>query len=397
MKIRESIAGLRLGGDPRRPSLACGRRGPIAEKLQAVRRRPRFAGAVVLVSSAEKDLDVEAVGWADIASKKPMRKDSLFWIASMSKPITATALMMLVDEGKVGLDDPVEHTFPNFAAQMLIAEKSGDLVVLKKPGHAIKVREILSHTSGLVGRSPLEGKLDSLPLHEGSITYGLSPLHFEPGTKYEYCNPGINTSAGSSKSRASTPYEDFLQKRIFDPLGMKDTTFRPTAEQAGRIAKSYRPNKTNDDLDEIEIDQLTYPLSDRSKRHAYPAGGLFSTAADLSAFCRMILAGGTACGRRLVSESSIREMTSTQTGGPQDQGGYGLGWSTSKRASGSGGPVIPGHCGHGGAYSTSMNIDPERGLITVSLVQHAGFPKDSGGKIQDAFSKSARELFSKPK
>jgi CubicO group peptidase (beta-lactamase class C family) len=168
-----------------------------------------------------------------------MNTDGLFWIASMSKPITATALMMLVDEGKLRLDDPVEKYLPEFRGQMVVAEKDKDHVVLKKPAHAITVRNILSHTSGLVGRSPLERELDLLSLREGVITYGLSPLQFEPGSKYEYCNPGINTAGRLVEVLSGMPYEDFLQKRLFDPLGMKDTTFWPNDEQVKRLTKSY--------------------------------------------------------------------------------------------------------------------------------------------------------------
>jgi CubicO group peptidase (beta-lactamase class C family) len=145
-----------------------------------------LAGAVTLVASPDRVLSLEAVGYADVAARTPMKTDDLFWIASMSKPITATALMMLVDEGKVALDAPVEKYLPEFRGQMLIAEQGRGRLVLKKPAHPITIREILSHTSGLMGRSPLEHELDMLPPRIGTITYGLSPLHFPPSAKYEY-------------------------------------------------------------------------------------------------------------------------------------------------------------------------------------------------------------------
>ncbi len=261
----------------------------------------------------------------------------------------------------MSLDDPVEKYLPEFRGQMLTVEKGRDRLVLKKPQHPITVREILSHTSGLVERSPLEQQLDTLALRIGTITYGLSPLQFAPGTRYEYCNPGINTAGRIIEVVSGVPYEDFLQQRIFEPLRMKDTTFWPGAEQLRRLAKSYRPGPNNRGLEELPITQLTYPLDDR-KRQPYPAGGLFSTATDLSQFCRMIAAGGTYEGKRYVSESAVREMTSTQTGRLINNGkgehGYGLGWSTSRYSKGSSGPVIPGPCGHGGAYATNMSIDP---------------------------------------
>ncbi len=142
---------------------------------------------------------------------------------------------------------------------------------------------------------------------------------------------------------------------------------------------------------------MTYPLTD-TKRHPYPAGGLFSTAEDLGTFCRMILNGGQLDGKRYLSEAAIREMTSTQTGdllnGGKGENGYGLGWSTTAKSKGNTGPVIPGPCDHGGAYSTKMWIDPGKKLVTVWMVQHAGFPID-GNQAQGAFHKAAIEAFGK--
>ncbi|WP_422928158.1 serine hydrolase domain-containing protein [Singulisphaera sp. PoT] len=367
----------------------------VAEALQPFVDRHALAGAVALVAAPDKVLSVEVVGFSDVAKKTPMKADALFWIASMSKPMTSTGLMMLVDEGKVHLDDPVAKYLPEFHGQMLVAEKTEDRLVLKKPGHPITVREILSHTSGLVARSPLERELDSIPLRDASISYGLSPLHFEPGSKYEYCNPGINTAGRIIEVVGGKPYEEFMQERLFGPLAMKDTTFWPNEEQLSRLAKSYKPNAEHNGLDEVPITQLSYPLTNR-KRHPYPAGGLFSTAADVATFCRMIANGGTLDGHRYVSESAVRQMTSTQTGSlinhGHGEGGYGLGWSTSRKSKGDSGPVIVGTCGHGGAYATSMSIEPDSHIVTVLMLQHAGFPPGvDGGKIHEAFVKAAKE------
>jgi CubicO group peptidase (beta-lactamase class C family) len=364
----------------------------VVDSLRPFVDRGTLAGAVVLVVDPEKVLCLEAFGYSDVAAKRPMQTDDLFWVASMAKPMTATALMMLVDEGKVRLDDPVEKYLPEFRNQMVAVEKDKDHALLKKPGHPITVREILSHTSGLVDRSPLETRLDTLSLHDGVVTYALSPLKFEPGTKYEYCNPGINTAGRIIEVVSGTPYEDFMQKRLFDPLGMRDTTFWPTEEQLKRLAKSYKPGPDKKSLEETTITQLTYPLTDR-KRHPYPAGGLFSTATDVAAFGRMILNGGVHEGKRLVSEAAVREMTSTQTGDLNNKGkgeaGYGLGFTTSRKSRGGSGRVIPGPCGHGGAYATNLGIDPDHQLVTVYMVQHAGYPGRDGEKIHPAFVKAA--------
>jgi CubicO group peptidase (beta-lactamase class C family) len=324
-----------------------------------------------------------------------MKTDALFWIASMSKPMTATALMMLVDERKVSLDNPVEKYLPEFKGQMLAVEQDPNHVLLKKPGRPLRVRDVLSHTSGLPFASRVEPKIDLHPLREAAISYALTPLKSEPGSKYEYSNAGINTAGRIIEVVSGVPYEEFMNQRLFQPLGMKDTTFWPTAEQVKRLAKSYKPNAAKNGLEETDINQLSYPLTDR-RRGPSPAGGLFSTAMDLSIFCRMIANGGVYEGKRYVSEAAVREMTSTQTGNLLDkdkgESGYGLGWSTSRRASGSD-AVIPGPCGHGGAYSTQMGIDPQHQLITVFLVQHAGYPGVNGGKIHSTFVNAAVEQF----
>jgi CubicO group peptidase (beta-lactamase class C family) len=342
--------------------------------------RQTLAGAVVLVADKDRVLAVEAIGFADIAANSLMGIEALFWIASQSKPITAAALMMLVDEGKVRLDDPVEKYLPEFRDLWLVEEQDEKVRLLKRPKQRITVRHILSHTSGLPFRSALEQPtLDLLPLRVAAGSYAMTPLLFEPGSRYQYSNAGINTAGRIIEVVSGMPYEEFLQKRLFTPLGMKDTTFRPDAGQLRRLAKAYRPGPGKKGLVETPIGQLKYPLSDRS-RQPMPAGGLFSTAADLGRFCRMVLSGGSFEGKRYLSEAAVKEMTSKQTG-PGVPQGYGLGWAT-----GGGG------FGHGGAYATDLWIDAKRGLITVFLVQHAGFPGD-GARSLAAFRKAAEEGF----
>jgi CubicO group peptidase (beta-lactamase class C family) len=322
-----------------------------------------------------------------------MRPDTLFWIASQSKPITATALMMLVDEGKVRLDDPVDKYLPEFRYQWVAVERDPGHILLKRPNQRVNVRHILSHTSGLPFASALERPtLDGLPLRVAAGSYAMTPLQWEPGTKYQYSNAGINTAGRIIEVGGGIPYEEFLERRLFGPLGMKDTTFRPNAEQVSRLAKSYKLRADGTGLEEITIGQLRYPLDDRS-RQPMPAGGLFSTAADVGRFCQMILNGGVYDGRRYLSEGSITEMTSRQTGDSLKEN-YGLGWATTGGRRESGGPTIAGPCGHGGAYATNMWIDPRRGLITVYMVQYAG-PGEEGGKMRSAFMKAAEDAFGK--
>jgi CubicO group peptidase (beta-lactamase class C family) len=341
-----------------------------------------LAGAVMLVATADKVLDVETVGFSDIRSHEPMKTDALFWIASQSKPMTATALMMLVDEGKVNLDDPVEKYLPEFKGQMVVAERDNDHMLLRKPNHPILLREVLSHTSGLPFSSPMEQPtLDLLPLREAVRSYALGPLQFEPGARYQYSNAGINTAARVLEVVTGIPYERFMEERLFKPLGMKDTTFRPGSRQLKRIAKSYRPAASGGGLEETTVTQLKYPLND-SQRQPMPAGGLFSTAHDVGRFCQMILNGGVLDGHRYLTESAVKRMTSKQTG-DAIKDSYGFGWA-----------VGTTWCGHGGAYSTDMMIDREHGLIMVWLVQHAGYPGD-GRNSHAAFKAAALETFAR--
>lgn len=355
----------------------------INSVLQPYVDREELAGAVFLVADKQQILRLGTAGYADISEQKKMQPDSMFWIASQSKPITATALMMLVDEGKVNVDDPVEKYLPEFQGQMVVAEKDDEHVLLKRPSHPITVKNVLSHTSGLPFRSALEvPTLDRLPLADRVRSYAMTPLDFEPDTKYQYSNAGINTAARIIEVVSGMSFEQFLDERLFEPLGMRDTTFWPNQEQVERIAKSYKPGPNKVGLEETTISQIQYPLTDRVNRTPMPAGGLFSTATDLSRFYQMLANGGELAGHRYLSADAVKKMTTRQT--PENlPNSYGFGFAT-------GGDRI----GHGGAYSTNSHIDTRSGLILIWLVQHAGFP-GKGASAQEAFRQTALESFAK--
>jgi CubicO group peptidase (beta-lactamase class C family) len=354
----------------------------IAPVLQPFVDSHVLAGAVTLVADKDRVLDVEVVGWADMAAKQPMRPDCIFWIASQSKPITAAALMMLVDAGEVNLADPVEDYLPEFKDQWLAVEQDKDHVLLKKPKHPITVKNILSHTSGLPFKSSLEQPtLDLFPLAVRVGSYAMTPLVFEPDTKYQYSNAGINTAGRIIEVVTGMKYEVFLDKRLFKPLGMRDTTFWPNKAQLRRLAKAYKPNDAKDGLEECPIAQLKYPLND-PVRQPMPAGGLFSTANDLSLFYRMLANNGAFHGRRILSEWAVQQMTSKQTGDAvQTPYGFALAVGGNK-------------FGHGGAYGTGSSYDREHQLITIFLVQHAGWAKN-GKEILPTFQKAATAAFAK--
>ncbi len=338
-----------------------------------------LAGAVMLVADQEKTLAIETAGYLDVAAKKPIPANGIFWIASMSKPITGTALMVLVDEGKVQLDDPVEKYLPEFRGNWVITQQDGNHQVLRHPIRPITVRDTLRHTSGMPFQSVLETPtLDALPLALAVRSYAMTPLIYEPGTKYQYSNAGINTAARIIEVVEKQSFEEFLQERFFDPLGMKDTTFWPNEEQLTRVVKAYSPTEDKQGLREIKISQLQYPLNDR-RRGPMPAGGLFSTAADIGIFCQMILNQGEFQGKRFLSEKAVKEMATRQTGEGIKES-YGLGWA-----------VGDGWLGHGGALATNMTVDYQRGIATVWLIQHAGFPQD-GDKAHGAFMQAAHQF-----
>jgi CubicO group peptidase (beta-lactamase class C family) len=292
--------------------------------------------------------------------------------------------MMLVDEGKVRLDEPVATYLPEFKDLWVMGEQEKDHLLLKHLEQPITIRHILSHTSGLPFKSLMEQPtLDQLPLRVAVRSYAMTPLLFAPGSRYVYSNAGINTVGRIIEVVSGMPYEEFLSTRLFDPLGMRDTTFWPSGEQLLRLVKAYKPGTDKTGLVETPIVQLKYPLDDRT-RQPMPAGGLFSTARDLGRFCQMILNGGVLDGTRYLSESAVKEMTTRQTGKDLKES-YGLGWA-----------IGNGTFGHGGAYATNMTIDPKRGLITLWLVQQAGGFPGEGGKSQMAFREAALELFGNP-
>ncbi len=356
--------------------------GVVGSVLQSFVDEQVLAGAVTLVADRERILDVSTVGWADITAKRPMAPDSLFWIASMSKPITGAALLMLVDEGKVNLDDPVEKYLPEFRGQMVIAEKDAEHVLLKKPSHPITVRNVLCHTSGLPFKTAVEQPtLDMLPLRTVVYSYAVQPLEFEPDTKYQYSNAGINTAGRIIEVVSGMAYEDFMQQRLFGPLGMVDTTFWPTPEQQQSLALSYKPNADKSGLVATPVVQLHYPLHDRA-RQPMPAGGLYSTAGDVAKFCQMLLNGGQLGGKRFLSEAALQTIRTRQTA--ESLAAYSSGFALTGDA-----------FGHGGAHATNMSIDPVKGLVTVFMVQHSGWRNDSGKKILPAFKEAAYRHFSR--
>lgn len=366
---------------------------PIPAAIQSFIDQGQLSGAVTLVAQEGKILSFEATGLQDIESKTPMSKDSLFWIASMTKPITALAVMMLQDEGKLNIEDPVQKYLPEFKGQMLLKEKSEARTVLVKPSRPITIKDLLTHTSGLVNVSPLDGDaIDVLSLKEAVMTYALSPLQFEPGSKWSYCNPGINTLGRIIEVVSGEEYARFLEKRLFKPLRMKNTDFWPNKKELETLATSYKPTADGKSLEVATIRYLTPPFSNH-KRTPLAAGGLFSTAEDLYQLYSMLLNGGEKDGKRYISEAALKLMTQSHTGdlkaGFTEGMGMGLGFQVVVKPVDVTAMLSPGTYGHGGAHGTQGWIDPVKKTVHILLIQRAGLKNGDASPMRQAFQEAA--------
>jgi len=360
----------------------------VAQAMQPYVDNNTVAGLVLLTATKDKVLDITPVGYADIASKTPMKADTEFWIASMTKAMTATAFMTLVDAGKIGLDDPVSKYIPEFATDKtwpIVANKNDKVAQPPTATHDITVREILSHSAGLGFSSPFERPtLDVHSLADRVVSYTKMPLIYDPGSEYSYSNAGINTAGRIIEVVSGEPYAQYMQEHVFDPLQMTDTTFAPTKEQIARLATSYQYVEATNNLKPINISQLKYPLDDPS-RQPMPAGGLFSTASDVAKFCQMLLRGGTTVdGKQLISQSSVAAMTTKETpSGVTVAYGFGLGVGATS-------------FGHAGAYGTSMNVDKKHGIIRIYMIQQVGGNREEQQKMQNALGVANAHLVGQP-
>ena len=353
----------------------------INQRIQQFVEAGQISGAVTLVAKDGKVVHLDAVGKRDVESNSPMQKDTIFAVASMTKPVTTTALMILVDEGKVKLDDPVAKYIPQFKNVKL---KGGEA-----PQRELTLRDCLTHTAGLVGDQQCPDSLEAT----GKML-AERPLGFSPGERWQY-SPGLNVIGRVVEVASGQPFETFVKQRLFDPLDMKDTSFKPTPEQQKRIVTLYKPGK-----EKGAIQPATHWINDLSSdRPPNPSGGLFSTATDMAKFYQMVLDGGKAGGKQIVSKTSVKEMTAPQTGelktGFTPGNCWGLGWCVVREPQGVTASLSPGTFGHGGAFGTQGWVDPQRKMIFVLMIQRTGFGNSDGSDIRGTFHKLAVESLSK--
>jgi len=351
--------------------------GLVKPAVQGLVDDKKVAGATVVVARKGKIAFFETFGMMDIKAEKPMAKDSILRFYSMTKPITSVALMMLYEEGKIKLDDPVSKYAPQFKGLEVYAE-SGN-VDTKRP---MTVRDLLRHTSGLTYGFFGDTAVDRMYREKAVFTWqgnledmvdklGEIPLLYQPGTKWHY---GVSTDVvGYLIEKVSgRPLGEFFEERIFKPLGMKDTAFHVPAEKIDRFAVCY---------------SFALIVSDDPAKSRYlkkPAmrsggGGLVSTAPDYLRFCQMLLNKGQLDGKRLLRAETVEIMTRNQL--PEgvsrdDSGGFGLGFSVRTGD----GKFPKGEYGWGGMASTHFWISPKHELIVIALSQRMPF----SGQLENA-------------
>jgi CubicO group peptidase (beta-lactamase class C family) len=348
----------------------------IAGRMKELVDQQRIAGTVTLFQQKGELVHFEAVGWQDIENKKPMRKDSIFQIMSMTKPFTGTAILMLAEAGRLSVSDPVEKHLPEFRGQMVLADG-----ILKKPSRVITIHDLMTHTSGVHSAPPagfgeLYTRMDRT-LADAVLVYSQQPLDFEPGAKWSYSNAGIATLGRIIEVVSGMPYEKFLEARIFQPLGMKDSHFFLPEAKKDRLAIVYK--KTPTGLERADGTILGGLSAAARPKAIYPAPefGLYSTAEDLAKFYQALLNGD----RRILSKASIQLMSSKQTGelraGHMPHTAFGLTWEVIDDPRGELHLLSKGTFGHGGAFSTHGWVDPARKTVGVFLTQLTGAPAEA--------------------
>jgi len=379
------------------------------ERLRAVMQgyvdQGKLAGLITLVSRRGKVAHFECFGMMDIEANKPMRPDTIFRIYSMTKPITCVACMMLFEEGRFLLDDPVAKFIPEFADLKVFVEATDTGVVVTDMDREITIRDLLTHTAGLgyglFEDSPVEDMYraekfgatcelvlePSLP--EMIQTLARLPLAHQPGTCWCY-SMAHDVIGYLVKVIADVPFDVFLQERVFEPLGMEDTGFFVPESKLDRFASLYQPGETGG-LTLVDAPATSpFPNPDNT-----PAGGqgLVSTTSDYLRFAQMLLNGGQLDGTRLLSHKTIELMTTNHLAdellpiclGPDPlQGmGYGLGFGVCMDVAQSGILGSEGRFGWSGAAGTRFWVDPKEELIGLLMTQLFFGEESIGDRFQN--------------
>jgi CubicO group peptidase (beta-lactamase class C family) len=351
----------------------------------------KMHGATALIARNGKIIYYRGFGYDDKENKKPMKRDAIFRIASQTKAITSVAVMMLYEEGKILLDDPVSkyiHSFKN--PQVLQKFNAADTSYTTIPAkREITIRDLLNHTSG-IGYAQIGSKqenaiyaknnirsfygIGSKSLAEDMQKLGTLPLMHNPGEKFTY---GLNTDVLGYLIEvvSEMSLDDFFRKKIFEPLGMNDTYFYIPADKQNRLVTTYFSDSTGklqkvpDEINENGIIRINFPKTNGTY---YSGGaGLSSTVYDYAIFLQMLLNGGEYNGKRILSRHTIRMMTNNQLGDIRfdDKNTFGLGFSVVTEQGSGKEPASIGSYSWGGIYSTDYWVDPVEKIVGLIFKQ----------------------------
>jgi CubicO group peptidase (beta-lactamase class C family) len=354
----------------------------LSDDMKSLVDEGRLAGVVTMVSRHGKVIEFQATGKSNIAADLPMKKDNIFRIYSMTKPITGVAMMMLFDAGKWQLDDPVAKYIPEFTGLKVYATDANGNAVLEDQVHPVTMRELMSHTGGFTYGYFSNTPVDKLQLEADVLNVNNTleemikrvaklPLNAQPGSEFHY---SISTDIQGYivQKLSGMRFEEFLEKRIFEPLDMVDTGFYVPADKLKRLAEFYTYGK--DGKLEVLRGGLNHDFSAKPAL-ASGGGGLVSTATDYMRFCQMLLNGGILDGVRLLSPRSV-ELMRTNVLPPamptlSPGAGFGLDFAVYTDIAAAGGYYGKGTFYWGGAAGTWFWIDPTDDLIVIGMIQQA--------------------------
>jgi CubicO group peptidase (beta-lactamase class C family) len=371
----------------------------VTAAMQAAIDKGDAAGVVTLLYRHDTVAQVNAVGWQDEAAKTPMRRDTIFRIASMTKPIVSVAILILIEDGKLALTMPVEKFLPELANPKLLRNPTDALATAVTSPRGITVLDLLTHRSGICTPDTAPGPLVTALMNADAAReigpdewikrVGALPLAYEPGSRFNYGNSFDVLGVLVARASGMT-LPEFLDARIFRPLGMKDTAFFVPADKTGRFATNY---KTDPQTKARIVADQPGEHSRWAKPPAFPAGagGLVSTADDYLGFAKMLLGKGRSGDVRILSHQSVVLMTSNELSPEQRKmpfsgfefwagQGFGLGVSVvddpAKQARSPFGFSSAGSFGWPGAYGTWWQADPKEDMIQIFMVQMpAGDPR----------------------
>ena len=367
---------------PESVGMSSQRLGKLKSEMQALVDRNQLPGVVTMVAKDGKVVEFDVAGKRDVESGAPLQKDSIFRIYSMSKPITGVAMMMLFEDGKWQLNDPVSKHIPEFAnLKVAKVNPQSGAVTQVAPDHPMTMRELMSHSGGLTygvfGSTPVDKMYTDVNVLDRDATLqamidklGKIPLLHQPGERWHY-SVSVDVQGYLVEKLSGQPFAEFLKQRIFDPLGMKDTAFYVPADKLNRFVSFYTYDK--------DRKFVAHPgIPDFSKPPGAPSGGggLVSTAMDYMRFCQMLLNGGELDGHRLLSPLSVQLMrsnvlpVSARTMGPGT--GFGLDFAVVEDPVAAGGYGGEGTFYWGGYAGTWFWIDPVYNMIVVGMIQIRG-------------------------